>query len=148
MHVSISKLLGKKISLAWLSDYTAMYLEIGNLQNGKIYLNGKIGRPIGEYTIYVGYNWRIERSKSIIGGAKFSKTRLERFARMLIGKEIIAINRFGRIPEISIEISRNLWISTFSMDGEQPEWSIRLGENPARWLCTENGILTIDKRNL
>jgi hypothetical protein len=147
MYGLISKILGKKISLAWFSDYSAMYLEIGDLHPGKILLNGKTGKPRGEYTIYVGYDWRIERLKTIVGGLNFSKKRHEKLAQILVGKEIIAINCFGRIPEISIEIARNIWISTFGIDGHQPEWSIRIEANPFSCLCVENGEITIDSRN-
>jgi len=144
---SLSMLIGKAVSHTWFGDYAALYLEIGDLTEGEIRRDGSCGNPIGEITLYAGFDWRIERKQSILGGSKNSTRRRLSLSNKLIGASIISAELLGRIPELQLTLSNSLWLVTFNSYNGQPDWSVSFNSLRLGHLCVERGRLSIDRRH-
>ena len=112
------------VSHAWLGHGTCLFLELGDLSEGKVRRNGSIGNPTGEITIIVDFDWRIERKRSILIGSEDTKKRLENAINSLVGSRILSVETIGRIPELQIGLSNSLWVTTYSCNSGQPQWGI------------------------
>jgi hypothetical protein len=115
---------GYKISHAWLGHYSCLFLELGNLTEGKPRKDGSTGNSFGEITVCLNFCWRIEKKKSIYIGTGESVKRLENAIKELINATIVSVQTIGRLSELQIEISNSLWLTTFERYSGQPSWSV------------------------
>ena len=144
---TLEMLVGKKVSHVWFGDYSALYIELGELSLGKVRRNGTTGNPRGEITIYVGFDWRIEKAKSIVGGKNLSRKKRRSIIGGLPQRTIEKIEIVGRIPELQIQFSSSLWLITFNLSASQPDWSIGFNAMGLGHLCVNRGSLHVDRRN-
>ena len=113
-------LIGLPITAAWLSDYTALYLEIGPLTEA--YPNS--GRPKAEHTAYFGFHWVLEsqrgqESSSLEAGAA------TRIANALIGQRV-AVVRASSACELVLELASHKRMRSNASHVGEPEWTLFL----------------------
>jgi len=142
---SIAEVCGLKVSIIWFGDYSALYLELGELtpQSRK---DGSAGHPLGEVTLYAGFDWRVEGPRSIRGGSKSRRSRRGVLAKRLEGSTILKAEVTGRIPELAVHFSNGWWLVTFDAYGGQPEWTIHFNKPDLGHLGVKNGRLTANAR--
>jgi hypothetical protein len=127
--VPIKEIEGYEISHVWLGHASCLFLELGALTQGNPRKDGSIGNSKGEITVCLNFCWRIEKKKSICIGTGASIKRLQNAIKELINTKIISAQTVGRLSELHIELSNNLWLTTFEQYSSQPSWSIHI-RNP------------------
>lgn len=143
-HVpSIQALIGESISYVWFSDYSICYLELGVLKEGRKLPNGRNGRPNGEITVFLGYDWNAE-----IGGMRRSRLELhssslerDSFAEQLHGAIIQSVELMAETNEIELRFSSGMTLRTSSDVGEVPSWGINFERPVQGHLCVINQAL-------
>ena len=121
----VKQIEGYKISHAWLGHHSCLFLELGNLTEGKSKKDGSSGNSIGEITVCLDFCWRIEKKRSIYIGTGESKRRLLNAISKIVNTTIVSVTTIGRLSELQIELSNNLWLTTFERYGGQPSWDIQ-----------------------
>ncbi|MFZ6799045.1 hypothetical protein ACO0KZ_04540 [Undibacterium sp. Di24W] len=138
---------GMTVSHVWLGIGSALFLELGTLSEGNKRKDGSLGNSIGEVTVMVDFDWRVERQRSILGGSHDTPKRRISISNLLLNTTIVSAQTVGRIPELQMQLSNKLWISTFSHDKGQPTWAVGFNSLGLGWLCVERGKLCVDRRN-
>ena len=62
---------------------------------------------------------------------------------LLQNRRIEDISLFGRLPEISIRLSRGLWLSSFMTTDGQPDWTVFLHDDT--WLTVRRGCIVHER---
>ena len=125
----VNPLLGLPISRIWRGYGTSLFIELGKLSTKSNRLkNGKrISYQIGQISIFIGWDWRIERTKSIYFGSWSKDKIVNSRLPQLKGRTIISVDYEGRLPELVIKLSNGLWIHSFhvgSTGDTHPAWHI------------------------
>jgi hypothetical protein len=142
---SFDLLVGLEVSHTWLGDYSSLYLELGEL-TAKRRKDGTAGNPEGEITVYAGFGWRVERPRSILGGNKSGQNQWSVLAKKLEGAVVLSAELTGRVPELSIRLSKGFTLATFAADRGQPQWTISFNKLDLGHLCVRNGHLSHDQQ--
>jgi hypothetical protein len=140
---TLEMVVGKSVAHVWLGDYSSLYLELGTLSPGRRRRDGSIGNASGEITIYAGYDWRIERIKSIVGGRNVTAKKRYSIVEGLLQRTIEAIEVSSRIPELQIRFSSGLWLVTFNPNAGQPVWSVSFNTPDLGDLCVDRGNIHV-----
>jgi hypothetical protein len=130
----------------WFGDYSALYLELGPLTQ-RIRKDGTPGNPEGQFTIYAGHCWRIEKVQSILGGSSCSSAKRKSLINQLSGAAVASATITGRIPELQLCFSNDIWLVTFSPSKGQPDWSVSFRGGATVHLCVQGGELAVDRRD-
>ena len=130
----------------WFGDYSALYLELGQL-TPRLRKDGTVGNPDGQFTVYAGFNWRIEGWQSILGGSSDEETGRTALAQRLLGATIKSAGLHGHVPELQLGFSNDLWLATFNLSRGQPDWYVSFRSGRTVHLCIENGVLAVDRRD-
>jgi hypothetical protein len=137
-----------RISHAWLGDYSALYLELGALKdNTATRRDGAKRNPRGEVTVYAGFQWRIEREHSIVGGSGSSPETVESITAGLVGRTISSASTWGRLPELFLDLSDDHFLLTSATSESQPEWTVSFTGRCAGHLGVEGGRICHDTRS-
>jgi len=134
----LSELDGATVSHAWRGHGSALFLELGQLEESP-----KGNNPNGEQTIMIEWSWRVEGKNSIIVGSWSENEDIDRVPELVIGKTLEKVEFFGRLPEISIKFNSALWLLTFMTVEGNPEWSIKLKNG--EWIGVSDGEFQIEK---
>jgi hypothetical protein len=142
----IQTLVGEVISHIWFSDYSICYLELGALKAGRKLRNGRIGNPRGEFTVFLGYDWRAEIAGRSRSRLDFHAKEFERVALVtkLEGAVIRSIELMAENFEIEIGLSTDVVLRTISDKGGDPDWSIKFDKQVQGYLCIENHELKFE----
>ena len=130
------------MSHAWRGHLSVVFLEIGMLKAGRTRKDGSMGNPIGEFTVHLEPNWRIEGSRSIACGSDDSVRAIERSLARLIGQKVEDVTCFGRLPELHVRLS-SFDLLTFSASKGQPNWTINRW-TPEIAMYSQNGKVKFD----
>ena len=145
---SLDSLVGHTVSHVWFGDYSALYLELGELRPSKLTRpDGSLGNPVGEFTVYAGFDWRIERPKSVYGSRDCARRRQRSITAKLLGTIVTTASVYGRLPELQIGFSSGMWLTTFGLGRGDPDWSVSFGRTSTLHLCTMYGRLSVDRRD-
>jgi hypothetical protein len=134
----LSELCGATVSHAWRGYGSALFLELGKLEE-----NPKRKNSFGEQTIMIEWSWRVEGKNSIIVGSWSENEDIDKVPELFIGKTLEKVEFFGRLPEISIKFNSALWLLSFMTEEGNPEWSIKLTNG--EWLGVSDGDFKIKK---
>ena len=110
--------IGLELSRLWRGDYTALYAEVGTLSHDRR------GHLRADRNLYFSWSWRVESQRSILFGSYSSERRITHGIASLQGLVIEGISICGRLPELCVRLSGDLWISTFATDESQPDWTV------------------------
>ncbi len=145
---SLSLLIGKPISHVWFGDYSALYLELGELAPGHVRRDGSLGNPIGEVTVYVGFDWRIERKKAAFITSQARPIQYDALIEQFKGAAIVSISLSSSSKELEILFSNSNSLVTQTSDSPDPEWSVGFNVPSMGHLSVEKGILRHDRRSI
>lgn len=134
----ILPIIGMKVSLAWKGIGSAVFLELGALKLSDL---GEKYHQKGEACIYLDFNWRLEKDKSIICGSSDSRPYINEQIKLLEDSFIETIELKGDIPELLIRYSNGMRNQTMQLMSGEPGWSVRLGNGD--YLFFENGSLVL-----
>jgi hypothetical protein len=109
----IEPFLGKPISRSWQGYGSALFLEIGELKDEK-----------GQLSIMIEWSWRVEKDQLIWFGSWSDEEIIENYIPKLNGCVLKNISTFGRLPEISISLSDNIWVNSYATSEGHPEWAL------------------------
>jgi len=142
---SIVELFDKEISHVWFGHGSALFLELGKLTKAGLRKDGSNRNPKGEISIIVDFCWRIERKQSICLASGESKIKIDSSKKLLVGNTIIFAQAVGRLPELQLQFSNSLWLTTFSQYKGQPSWAILFNTKPRQAISVKNGKLHHEK---
>ena len=131
----VNPIVGMKISKVWRGYGSALFLELGKLTKNSFTLRTSAVQEYyeGDYTLFVGYGWRVERISSIYFGSWSTNKIIENRFPKLNRKTILEFDIEGRLPELRIKLSDGLWIHSFCTTENQPEWYLRLNTNKTNY---------------
>ena len=112
-YESIKPFLGLRINRSWKGHGSALFLEVGKLKSGK-----------GELTIMIEWSWRVEKDNSIWFGSWSEEETIVDNIPKLSSYELKSVSLFSRLPELSISLSDNIWVNSFSTVEGNPEWGV------------------------
>lgn len=133
----LAELKGLEITHAWRGHGSAIFLEFGLLKDSP-----RGNNPIGEVEVMIEWSWRIEDLKSIILGSWSDNEEIDKFPELVVGKRIKDVQFTGRIPELELTLTDNLWLLTFMTEKGYPGWSIKF-KNGA-WLSYDDGSFVVE----
>ena len=112
-----------KVAHVWRGYGSALFLELGELTPG-FRRDGSPAAPRGEIGLMIEWSWRIEDDRSVLCGS-FSAEELwaPTFGR-LVGREVIGLSTFGRLPEILLSLSDGLYVVSFMTAEGGPAWTM------------------------
>ena len=125
---------GLPVSHVWRGYGTAVFVEFGKLTQ-----HPKMNNPRGEFCLDLQFGWRVERSRSIWFGSDSGDRRISNQLSKLVGFVAANISLQGRLPELALCLKPNCWITTFSAEAGQPEWTLFLPDGS--WCYVFNGVL-------
>lgn len=133
----LSELAGMQITKTWLSVGSTIFLELGKLCETSLPSGNRM--ESGEATIFIEWDWRVERPRSIEFGSTSSERRLKSGIQRLVGRRVREITVDGRLPELTIALSGDRWLRSFMTDASQPMWHVFLKDRSC--LFVERGRL-------
>ena len=138
-----AQLIGLPVSHVWQGS--AIFLEFGNLSEGRKRRGGSLGNPNGAWTLMIEWSWRVEGKRLIWCGSWSDKEGWPKILGYLQGATVSDVQLFGRIPEMHIELSNGLHLLSFMTAGGDPEWSLRKPTaDGSVWLSVKSGRLTLE----
>lgn len=145
MHPSLSLLTGKTISHVWCGAYSALYLELGALSEGRAYGNGAAGNLCGEITLYAGFDWRFTGPWTTFASDELSTGRRQVVISSLLNATVSSAQLSGSRVELVIVASNGVRLSTLSPNPLEPNWSLSFNAQNPGHLYIQNGILRVDR---
>ena len=136
-NTRINELKGEVVSHVWRGHGSSLFLELGKLEN-----NSKTNNPQGEQTVIMEWSWRVEETNSIVAGSWSDNNEIDDILVLLKGKTIEDVAYFGRLSELSIKLSENLWLLSFMTEKGDPEWAIKFRNKEYLKFC--NGSFKIE----
>ncbi len=130
-------LVSQRISHVWRGHGSALFLELGQLSPASR-RDGTSGNGSGEYTVMIEWSWRIENENAIVCGSWSDEGEWERHFQSLVGRNLEEVCLSGRLPELAISVSGNLYVCSFMTSEGQPAWSI-LDRKAGRTLYVKDG---------
>ena len=136
----VQSLTGQVISHVWFSDYSICYLELGVLRAGRKLPNGRIGSPEGEFTVFLGYDWRSEFNGLQRSRLDFHANEADRksLVSKLHGAVVLTVELIAASAELEIGLSTGVVLRTVSDEGDDPDWCIGIHKKVQGYLCIEN----------
>ena len=119
-----SSLIGLPVSHIWRGHGSAIFLEFGALSPGRTRRDGSAGNPQGVWTLMIEWSWRIEGKRRIWCGSSSDETRWPRAFAYLVGASVESVSLYGRLPEISMDMSNGLHILSMMTAVGDPEWGL------------------------
>lgn len=144
MPPSLSLLTGKTISHVWCGDYSALYLELGELSEARRYGNGMMGNICGEITLYAGFDWRFSGPWASFGSDDLSAGRRQVVISSLLQATIQSARLSGNGVELSIVASNGVSLITHSPNPLEPNWSLSFNAQNPGHLYIQNGTLRVE----
>ena len=117
----------------WFGDYAALYLELGQLGRGTT------RNPEGQFTIYAGFDWRVEGAGLGSGGFNSSVA-----ANQLQGAIVTSVGLSASPLELEVGFSNGFRLTTVSL--EKPDWYVTFRPGGLH-ICIEGGRLAVDRRD-
>ena len=91
----------------------------------------------------IQWSWRVEQRNSIQFGSWSTDRKIDLGILRLQDHLIEEISVVGRLPEISIRLSRALWLHSFMTAEGQPDWSVFLPDRT--WLTVRRGCIVRER---
>lgn len=114
---------GMSVSHAWRGHGSAIFLEFGKL-TPKARTDGSPGNPDGELSLMIGWSWRIEEADAIVCGSWSDDAFWESWLEKLIGRTVSDLEVFGRLPEVNLSLSGDIYVVSFMTSAGGPEWAV------------------------
>jgi hypothetical protein len=139
----VDSAIGLPVSHAWKGHGSTVFFELGELAPGRKRRDGSTGNPVGQYTLFIEPNWRIEGPRSILCGSDDSRSQILRALEASIGVKTEHIYISGHLPELEVVFSNGRRLKTFSAWKGQPGWTIHRW-SPQLALYSQFGQIKLD----
>lgn len=126
----VSPYLGKTINRVSQGHGSAIFLEIGELTDGK-----------GELTIMIEWSWRVEGESQIKFGSFSKPEEFPNLLSSLVGLTVKNISFQSRLPELVVQFTESVWLCSFSTVDGDPEWALI---TPEKTLLSSAGNLAYE----
>jgi hypothetical protein len=142
---SVVSLIGLTVSHIWQGYGSAIFLEIGDLAQGRKRRDGSLGNPVGAFTFSFEWSWRIEGKRTIWCGSNSDRETWPNALVRLQGALVESVSLYGRLPEIDLGFSNGLHLSSMTTVKGDPDWGLI---DRARLMCfaVRAGRIAIDRR--
>jgi hypothetical protein len=117
------RLMGLPLSHLWRGYGSAIFLEFGRL-TPRSRRSGEAGNPSGELGLMIQWSWRIENRVSILCGSWSEEHLWEPTFDLLRKKPVVELSVVGRLPEIVVVLTEELYVSSFMTAEGDPQWSL------------------------
>lgn len=138
IEIYSNEMTGLPISHAWRGHGSAIFIEIGTLTKEE-----RRNHPIGEYSVMLDCDWRIEGSSEIQCGSFCESEIIDHSISELVGDSIASVELMGVLPEVTLILTSGKRVLSFTSDTGQPEWAIFLPDKS--WLASKKGSLVREK---
>lgn len=114
---------GLIVAHVWRGYGSTLFLELGELTPSRR-RDESPAAPRGEIGLMIEWSWRIEDQRSVLCGS-FSDEEFwaPTFGR-LVGREVIGLSTFGRLPEILLSLRDGLDVASFMTTEGDPAWTM------------------------
>lgn len=131
------------VSHIWFSDHSICHLELGALAAGRVRPNGSIGNPVGEVTVFLGYDWEAKSPGLNVTRKFFHTHKDERDAleARILGATVRSATLSEHGLQIQICLSSGVTLSSASPEDEEPDWDVGLNGYRDGWPGIEGGKL-------
>jgi hypothetical protein len=133
-NLKLERLAHMPVSFAWKGYGTAIFLELGSLSS-----EGRRRHPKGEVTIYVSWDWRVEKGNGVLFGSSNSASGMADGIATLVGSTIKSATILGVIPELSVAFSNESRLQSATMCTNTSEWDVSLPGNV--WISCMDGTV-------
>lgn len=137
------------MSHIWFSDHSICYLELGALAAGRVRSNGSIGNPVGEVTVFLGYDWEAKSSELNVTRKFYHTHKCERdtLEARIRGATVSSATLSEQGLKIQICLSSGVTLSSASPEDEEPDWDVGFNGYRDAWLGIEGGKLHFRTRS-
>lgn len=137
-------LVGMELSHLWRGHGTALFLEFGKLSE-RLRNDGSVGNPIGEISVGLEFDWRIEVDRRLLIGSYGDQQLWPKLFKSSMGKRASHVELFGDVPELRVVMAERERLLSFSLDDSGPEWGVTDNRSsPPTWIYWQNGELRCD----
>jgi hypothetical protein len=129
---------GLPVSHVWRGHGSALILEFGHLSPGKARSDGQAGNP------QIQWSWRIENVSKILCGSWSDEELWEPPLKRLLGQKVVDAGCFGRLSEITIDLTNGFHVVSFMTAEGEPEWVIfdrTRSTGKTAWIRVKNGSI-------
>lgn len=133
-NFKLAQLRAMSVSAVWKGYGTAIFLELGKLTS-EDHRRG----PKGEVTIYVSWDWRVEKGCRVMFGSSNSGQEMADGIATLVGLTVDRAMIQGMVPELLIEFSSKARLKSAAMCTDTSEWDVSLPGNI--WISCIDGIV-------
>jgi hypothetical protein len=131
---TLAHLADMPVSAVWKGYGTTIFLELGNLSS-KDHRRG----CQGEVTIYISWDWRVEKGNRVMFGSSNSNPEIADGITTLVGLTVNSATIQGIVPELLIEFSNEARLQSAAMCTNTSEWNVSLPGNI--WISCTDGIV-------
>lgn len=135
----VQSLLGLTVSRPWKGYGSTLFLELGQLKPTES-LRGRTFE-VGEASVWIEWDWRVERDVSILYGSSDTQPNIERNICGLAGLVVESISIAGKVPELTVNFNKGLSLRSMAMTTGDAQWIIRLQDG--RYIETRAGELLV-----
>ena len=124
---------GLAVAHVWRGYGSTLFIEFGKLIPATgTRKDGTLRAPSGEIGLMIEADWRIEDAHTIVCGSSSDEELWEPTFARLVGKPVVDVATFGRLPEVLISLSDGFYVASFSTLEGNPEWTLfdRRGAGP------------------
>jgi hypothetical protein len=135
---------GLGVAHVWRGYGSALFVEFGALTpTTRMRKDGRPAAPSGEIGLMIEADWRIEQACTIVCGSGSDEELWGPAFASLIGKHVVNVATFGRLPEIFVSISDGFHVVSFSTLAGDPEWTLfdRRSTAPIAVHCRSGAII-------
>ena len=132
------------VAHVWQGYGSALFVEFGTLTpSTRMRKDGRPNAPVGEIGLMIEADWRIEDARTIVCGSGSDEDLWEPTFASLIGRHVVNVATFGRLPEILISLSDGFHVASFSTLEGDPEWTLfdRRSTAPITVHCRSGSII-------
>ena len=120
----------------WLGDFTALYLEIGEVVTS--YPDS--GRPKAQYCAYLGFDWDVEAEHG--GGLSSAESDANsRVTSLLKNRRIAAVVASASL-ELELHLESGALIRSAAKRGDAPDWTLYLPSGEC--VASEAGSIVVE----
>ena len=142
LHDFTWDLIGLPITHVWRGHGSAIFLKFGESTPSKLVRkDGSPGNPKGQFGLMIDADWRLEQDQSILCGSTSDDQSIDAQLLLLQGLLVKKADLLGRLPELSLRLTTNIYVVTFKSDDDSSQWALADRRNgpPTRWLDVNDG---------
>jgi hypothetical protein len=136
---------GLFVAHIWRGYGDTLFIELGELTpSTKVRRDGTAMNPAGQVSVEFHGGWRIESAQDIRCGSASKADEVAPVLAALSGRKISALATVGRLPEISLTLDDDCYLTSFTAVSGDPDWTVADRRAvPHRWFNVRGGVVTV-----